>query len=113
MSTKIILEGTADGWLTCSRVLTYGTRPNEGAENYKVEWEIYRDSKGYDTLVIKNGVTGFESWTMQTLLKNDSKGHFCICAGTPRKWDRLYMTEIAWKNIKTKYLKTKQSNRRF
>lgn len=63
-----------------------------------VEVFIHKNKDGDYIFQVMNGVTGFESFNMERLLKNhkDRDGDFLLCAGTKNRWDRLAIFEWEW-----------------
>ncbi len=76
-----------------------GTRTHcvTGEENpVKVHWVCSWDKEGNPSLELLDGVTGFEKWYIKDLIENPNFFNpnalcFSACAGTPNRWDSLYL----------------------
>ena len=83
-------------------MIVYGTRTHHttGEEKTVELFVELRYSKSLGTwwlYIIKGGVTGYESISVDALMKQDGDGWFA-CAGTKGRWDTLFITE-RWMDI--------------
>lgn len=106
LSKKDGMKYYLDGYRTDSRQLESKIDGNFGV-NYEVECVVdISDIAGHKFKVL-NGVTGYESWYIESLLRDDRDNiDFVVCAGTPYKYDKLAIKCHEWLTFVDHYKKT-------
>lgn len=86
--------------LKCERwTLDQNGEPDTGKDEIHTA-EVRRGFDGKLWVHLRPGVTGYESASVEDLLKDNKLSNWPACAGTPGSWDRLVVPEVELERLK-------------
>ncbi|WP_155524047.1 hypothetical protein [Nodosilinea nodulosa] len=98
-----VLTGTIKGFKIKSSDLHYNFSVDRFPKQTVVcEWEIFWSETDWVIRITKGGSTGSEGWYLHTLIEGgvyEKTSDACACAGTPGRWDALYLNRGQLQNI--------------